>query len=116
MQPRLIRRPGRPFAGQEAFDIGLFGTARPKRVVVKEYGRDLIFLSALNPIPGLSPLMTALMPLLLQGRLESQARAIEKDATLMAKRGYRVVSRHEYAPRPGVAYHKVTYELINAPR
>jgi hypothetical protein len=83
-----------------------------KRVVVKEYGRDLLFLAALNPIPGFSPLLTILMPRLVEGRVESQARAIEKDASLMAKRGYRVVSSEEYAPRPGIAYHKVTYELI----
>jgi len=101
---------------QEAFAIGLFRKTKLKRVVVKEYGRDLLLLAALNPIPGLNPLMTALMPRLVEGRLESQARAIEKDATLMAKRGYRIVSSQEYAPRPGIAYHKVTYELINGLR
>jgi hypothetical protein len=92
--------------------IGLSGKTKPKRVVVKEYGRDLVLLAALNPIPGLNPLMTALMPRLVEGRLESQTRAIERDATLMAKRGYRVVASQEYTPRPGIAYHKVTYELI----
>jgi hypothetical protein len=55
------------------------------------------------------------MPRLVEGRLESQARAIKTDPTVMAKRGYRVVSSEEYAPRPGIAYHKVTYELINGP-
>jgi hypothetical protein len=92
--------------------VGVFGRSGPKRVVVKEYGRDLLVLAALNPIPGLNPLMTVLVPRLIEGRAESQARAIEKDATLMAKRGYRIVSSQEYAPRPGITYHKVTYELI----
>ena len=92
--------------------MSLFGKAEPKRVVVKEYGRDLLLLAALNPIPGLNPLMTVLMPRLVEGRAELQARAIEKDAALMAKRGYRIASSQEYAPRPGITYRKVTYELI----
>jgi hypothetical protein len=94
--------------------MALFGKATPRRIVVKEYGRDFIFIAALNPF--MTALLVSMVGMegLLERRLESQARAMERDAVEMAKRGYRVVSSHEYeAPRFGIAYQKVTYELVD---
>jgi hypothetical protein len=90
--------------------MGLFGKAEPKRVVVKEYGRDS-FLGLINP------LMTFLI---LSGRGSTarsnyQARLIEKmedDSVAMQRLGYRMVSSREYErPALGITYFKVTYEL-----
>ena len=90
----------------------IFGKREPQGIVVKEYGRDS-FLGLINP------LMTFL---LLGGRARQRGTAVpprvvdnmEKDAAEMARRGYRVVSTHEYErPALGIAYFKVTYELVN---
>ena len=95
--------------------MGLFGEAKPKRVVGKEYGRDS-FLGLINPI----------MTFLLLGarganyRTQYQdrlAQKMEDDAAEMARRGYRIVSSREYArPAFGVSYLKVTYELVEPPK
>jgi hypothetical protein len=94
--------------------IGFFGKAKPKRVVVKEYGRDS-FLSLINP----------LMTFFILGarnataRSNCQARLIEKmedDSVEMHTRGDRVVSSREYErPALGITYFNVTYELVEPP-
>jgi len=95
--------------------MGLFGEAKPKRVVVKEYGRDS-FLGLINPI----------MTFLLLGARGANYRSsyqdrltqkMEDDAAAMARHGYRIVSSREYArPAFGVSYLKVTYELVEPPK
>ena len=92
-----------------------FGKAEPKRVVVKEYGRDS-FLGLINP----------LMTLFIFGargstaRTNYQARIIEKmedDSVAMQRLGYRVASSQEYErPALGISYFKVTYELVEPPK
>jgi hypothetical protein len=96
--------------------MGLFAMAKPKRIVVKEYGRDLILFAAMNP------LMSLLMVRVLgrTGRSpQYEARvalAMEQDAVKMAKLGYRIVSTREYeVPRFGIGYQQVTYELVDRP-
>lgn len=94
--------------------IRFFGKAKPKRVVVKEYGRDS-FLGLINP----------LMTFFILGarnataRTKYQARLIEKmedESVEMQKLGYRVVSSQEYErPALGITYFKVTYELVGPP-
>jgi hypothetical protein len=95
--------------------VGLIGKAKPKRVVVKECGRDS-FLGLINPIMTL---------LILCGRGTTgqsnyQARLmekLEKDAAAMLKRGYRIASSREYERTTlGISYYKVTYELVDPPR
>jgi hypothetical protein len=95
--------------------MGLFGDAKRKHVVVKEYGRDS-FLGLINPI----------MTLLILGgrgtggRSNYQARLMEnmeKDAAAMFRRGYRISSSREYERATlGISYYKVTYELIDPPK
>jgi hypothetical protein len=65
--------------------MGLFGKAKPQRIVVKEYGHDS-FLGLLNPLMAFLLLGGQGM----KGQLRSQARVIEKaekDAVEMAKQG-----------------------------
>ena len=86
-------------------------SAKPKRVVVKEYGRDS-FLGLINPI----------MTFLLLGARGANYRSnyqdrllqkMERDAAKMARHGYRIVSSREYErPAFGISYLKVTYELV----
>ncbi|MGZ6265641.1 MAG: hypothetical protein ACXWN4_01875 [Candidatus Limnocylindrales bacterium] len=95
--------------------IGFFGKAKPRRVVVREYGRDS-FLGLLNP----------LMTFLILGarnataRTNYRARLIEKmedDSVEVRRLGYRVVSSREYErPALGITYFKVTYELVQPPK
>lgn len=92
--------------------MGLFGEAKPKRIVVKEYGRDSL-LGLINPI----------MTLLIlggrgtRGRSNYQARLMEnmdKDAAAMFRQGYRISSSREYERATlGISYYKVTDELID---
>lgn len=96
------------------FEMGLFGEAKPKHIVVKQYGRDS-FLGLINPI----------MTLLIlggrgtRGRSNYQARLMEnmeKDAAAMIRQGYRISSSREYERTAlGISYYKVTYELIDPP-
>jgi hypothetical protein len=94
--------------------MGLFGEAKPKRIVAKQYGRDS-FLGLANPIAAFFLLGGQGM----KGQLRSQARVVEsmeKDAVSMAKQGYRIVSTLEYErPALGIRYLKVTYELVDPP-
>jgi hypothetical protein len=95
--------------------MGLFGKAKPRRIEVKEYGRDS-FLGLINP----------LMTFFILGarsttaRGNYQARLIEKmedDSVEMRRRGYRVVSSREYERSAlGITYFKVTYELVEPPK
>ena len=95
--------------------MGLFGDAKPKRVVIKEYGRDS-FLGLINPI----------MTFMILGgrganyRSNYQDRLLQKmqdDAAEMAGHGYRIVSSREYErPALGISYFKVTYELVEPPK
>jgi hypothetical protein len=90
--------------------MGLFGEAKPKRIVVKEYGR--------NSFLGLALLPLALM-LGRQGmerRHEAQVLEMESDAAQMLKQGYRMASSQEYTlPFLSISYLKVTYELVDPP-
>ena len=91
--------------------MGLFGPGKPKRIVVKDYGRES-FLGLL------SPLLAAVTVGILGADRRAAAieRAMEKDAAAMFARGYRIASTHEYSlPRLGVAYLRVTYELVDRP-
>ena len=99
----------------KVLEMGLFGEAKRKHIVVKEYGRDS-FLGLINPIMTL---------LILCGRGTTgqsnyQARLmekLEKDAAAMLKRGYRIASSREYERTTlGISYYKVTYELIDPPK
>ncbi len=95
--------------------MGPFGKPRPKPVVVKEYGRDS-FLGLINPIMTFFVLSGRNM----NARTVYQDRLLEKmekDATAMAKLGYRIASTREYErPALGITYFKVTYELVGPPR
>jgi hypothetical protein len=100
--------------------MGLFGQSKPKRTIVKDYGRDT-FLVAFNLL--LAPLMAR------SGRrvgLQSDADVLdqmEKDSLRMADKGYRVVSADQYTvpwlARLGwgdkATYYRVTYELTDQP-
>lgn len=91
--------------------MGFFGNRKPRRTVVRQYGRDSILFAALNP------LMTAILVGMfgLKGPLRNDERlalAMEKDAVAMAKRGYRIAATRDYeSPFFGIVYHMVTYEL-----
>lgn len=86
-----------------------FRSNEPKRIVVREYGRDS-FLGLLSPLLALIT-VGILGP---DRRAATIERAMEKDAALMFARGYRIASTHEYTvPRLGVGYLKVTYELVD---
>ncbi len=88
---------------------------QPKRIVVKQYGRDSM-LGLASPIASFFLLGGQGV----KGELASQARVVEhmeKDAVEMAKQGYRIVSTREYEhPAFGVRYLKVTYELVGPPQ
>ena len=65
----------------------------------------------------LSPIFAAVMASQgMHGWQESAARAMEDDAVVMVRRGYRVVTSDAYGwLRFGVVYYKVTYELTTSP-
>jgi hypothetical protein len=100
--------------------MGLFGRAKPKRTVVKDYGRDT-FLIAFNLL--LAPFMASRgwrVGLLSEADVLDR---MEKDALRMGDQGYRVVSADRYAV-PWLAQlgwgdkatvYRVTYELEEAP-
>jgi hypothetical protein len=94
---------------------GFFGKAKPKRVVVREYGRDS-FLGLINP-PMTFFILGARNA---TARTSYQARLIEKmedDSVEMQRLGYRVASSREYErPALGITYFKVTYELVEPPK
>ena len=95
--------------------MGLFGKAKPKRVVVKDYGRDS-FLGLINPLLTFFILGARNAT----ARRNYQARLIEKmeaDSVEMQRLGYRVVSSREYERSAlGINYLNVTYELVEPPK
>lgn len=99
---------------QEVVELGLFGQATAKRIVVKSYGRDGLL--------GLAnPLLTLIARTFgMQIRLKSEDQVLiemGQDAVAMIKRGYRIGSSEQYEMPPfGVTWHKVTYELVDHPR
>jgi chromosome segregation and condensation protein ScpB len=94
--------------------MGVFGKSAPKRLVVKQYGRDSMLFAAVNPVT--SAFMIGVLGMKPPVREEQLALAMEKDAVAMRQQGYRIASDEEYKlPLFGVTYHKVTYELIDAP-
>lgn len=100
--------------------MGLFAPAKPKRTIVKDYGRDT-FLVAFNFL--LAPLV-ALLGLRVGLLSEADVRdRMEKDALRMAERGYRVASADRrvvpWLARVGwgdrASFYRVTYELTRLP-
>ncbi len=89
----------------------LFGSSKPPRTVVREYGRDS-FLGLLSPV--LAAVYVSVLGPQARERYEAGLRErMEKDASDMIRRGYRIVSEHRYTMTPfGIAYIKVTYELV----
>ena len=89
----------------------LFAGAKPKRIVVKTYGRDSL-LGLLSPL--LSAVLVSLGREGLRLKSEAQvAREMQKDAEVMAGNGYRIVSsEHFEIARFGMAYEKVTFEMV----
>ena len=92
----------------------IFGPAKPKRVVVREYGRDSLVVWA-NVL--MAPVFAAL-GLRVGLRSEEQLAAkIETDAAEMRRKGYLVASTQTFslpvigAPRQRASWYRVTYEL-----
>jgi hypothetical protein len=97
---------------------GLFGPAEPKRIVVREYGRDshLVWANLL-----LAPLFAALgMRVGIQSEEQLAAR-IEADAAAMRTKGYLVSSTQKFslpvsgAPHQTANWYRVTFELVSPP-
>ncbi len=93
---------------------GRFGPSQPRRVVVREYGRDSLLVWA-NLL--LAPLFAALgLRVGIQSEEQLAAR-IEADAVAMRKQGYLVASTQTFSlPVIGAAHrtaswYRVTYEL-----
>jgi len=89
--------------------MGKVAGSNRRRVVVKTYGRGSLL--------GLLSLPFALLMASrgMNGWQESAARDMEDDAVTMARRGYRVVASGEHGfPRLGIAYHTVTYQLVES--
>jgi hypothetical protein len=79
-----------------------------KGIVVRRYGRGSL-LALLGPLIALFMAARGM-----NGWDQSAARDMEKDAVQMAGLGYRIVSSEEYGiPLFGIAYYKVTYELVD---
>jgi hypothetical protein len=88
--------------------VRLFGES-PKRIVVKRYGRGS-FLGLLSPLLALFMSEQGM-----HGWEDATMRAMEADATEMARQGYRIVSTEEAKlPALGISSYKVTYELIQS--
>jgi hypothetical protein len=89
--------------------MSLFGTATPKHIVVKTYGRGG-FLGLLSPLLAFFMASRGM-----NGWQQSAIREMEEDAVAMARRGYRIVSTQEFGiPLFGIIAYKVTYELVDA--
>ena len=102
--------------GRRAVLSGLFGPSEPKRIVVREYGRDSLLVWA-NLL--LAPLFAALgMRVGIQSE-ERLAARIEADAAAMRTRGYLVSSTQTFslpvigAPRQTANWYRVTFELVS---
>lgn len=80
---------------------------------MKTYGTDSL-VGLLSPLLGMLFASQGM-----RARLQSEARILAKmeaDAEVMARQGYRVVSSVTYEIRAfGVAWEKVTYELVDPP-
>ena len=96
--------------------MGLFGKAKPKRIVVKMPKPIVVKMYGPGGFVGLlNPFVTAVMVARGSWR-EPEVELIEKDTQEMAKQGYRMVSSQQYKlPLLGIAYQEVTYELVDAP-
>jgi hypothetical protein len=95
---------------------GFFGPAEPKRIIVREYGRDSLLVWA-NLL--LAPLFAALgMRVGIQSE-ERLAARIEADAAVMRNKGYLVASTQSFslpvigAPRQSANWYRVTFELAS---
>lgn len=98
---------------------GLLGPSGPKSIVVREYGRDSLLVSA-NLL--LAPLLVALgLRVGIQSEEQLAAR-IEADAAAMRKKGYLVASTETFAlpvfgaPRHAANWYRVTFELASRER
>ena len=97
---------------------GLFGSAEPKRIVVREYGRDSLLVWA-NLL--LAPLVAALGLRVGMQSEEQLAARIEADAEAMRTKGYLVASTQSFslpvigAPRQTANWYRVTFELVSLP-
>ncbi len=88
--------------------MGLFGKAKPKRTVVRTYGRGSI-LGLVSPILAFFMASRGM-----NGWQQSAIRQMEKDMVAMAGRGYRVASTEEREIPPfGVSWYRVTYRLMD---
>jgi hypothetical protein len=95
---------------------GRFGPSQPRRVVVREYGRDSLLVWA-NLL--LAPLFSALgLRVGLQSEEQLAAR-IEADSAAMRKQGYLVASTQTFslpvigAARQTANWYRVTFELAS---
>ena len=82
------------------------GPEAPKRSVVKTYGRGSLlgFLSV--------PFALIMARQGMHGWQDSALRAMEGDAVVMSRAGYRVVETRQLGwPQLGIVYFNVTYEL-----
>ena len=100
--------------GRRAALKGLYRPSEPKRIVVREYGRDSVLVWA-NLL--LAPLFAAL-GLRIGIRSEEQVAArIQADAAEMRTKGYLVSSTETFslrvpgAPRETANWYRVTFEL-----
>jgi hypothetical protein len=98
---------------------GLFGPSEPKRIIVREYGRDSLLVWA-NLL--LAPLFAALgLRVGIQSEDQLAAR-IESDAAAMRTQGYLVASTQTFslpvvgAPRQTANWYRVTFELASPER
>lgn len=98
--------------------MDLYGAGKPKRVVVKSYGRDSLLLWV-NPL-----IASLLVSMGLRVGLRSDAEVLdrmEKDALAMGERGYRVAASDQFdlavigAPGGKASWYRVTYELAAPP-
>ena len=93
---------------------GLRGSSEPRRILVREYGRDSLLVWA-NLL--LAPLFAALGLRVGVQSEEQLAARIEADAAAMRKRGYLVTSTETFslpvigAPRHVANWYRVTFEL-----
>jgi hypothetical protein len=92
----------------------IFGNSKPRRIVVRQYGRDS-FLGLISPFMTFALLGGTGRPRR-PGPPDRVIENMEEDAIEMTAKGYRVVASHQYErPALGISYVKVTYELVDPP-
>ena len=108
MPGRPVRRFGRRLLdGRTLSAVARSRPDAPKRNVVKTYGRGSLlgFLSL--------PFAMIMARLGMHGWQDSALRAMEDDAIVMARAGYRVVETRQLGwPQLGIVSFRVTYELV----